>query len=101
MTLEQLKDGIRRLTPTDRIELYRWLDYGTAIDFCSSDFCSSDFCSRIGADRALQIRNEIERKSKLTDLTASPGIGSGSGLRSGSGFENARTSSVSGSSESR
>jgi len=96
MTLEQLKDGIRRLTPTDRIELYRWLDYGTAIDFCSSDFCS-----RIGADRALQIRNEIERKSKLTDLTASPGIGSGSGLRSGSGFENARTSSVSGSSESR
>jgi hypothetical protein len=56
MTLEQIKDEIRSLRSSERIELYRWLDYGEA----------TDFCSRIGMDRSLEIRHAIEQNMKLT-----------------------------------
>ena len=51
MTLEQIKDEIRSLRSSERIELYRWLDYGVA----------TNFCSRIGVDRSLEIRHAIEQ----------------------------------------
>jgi hypothetical protein len=66
MTLGQIKDEIRSLGPSDRIELYRWLDYGMAAGLCSNDFSSSDFCSRIGADRAREIRHAIEQSARST-----------------------------------
>jgi len=56
MTLEQIKDEIRSLKSSERIELYIWLDYDVA----------TDFCSRIGADRALEIRHAIEQNMKDT-----------------------------------
>ena len=52
MTLEQIKDEIRSLRSSERIELYKWLDYGVA----------TDFCPRIGVDRSLEIRHAIEQK---------------------------------------
>jgi hypothetical protein len=52
MTLEQIKDEIRSLSSSERIELYKWLDYGVA----------NDFCPRIGVDRSLEIRRAIEQK---------------------------------------
>jgi hypothetical protein len=52
MTLEQIKDKIRRLRSSERIELYKWLDYGMA----------TDFCPRIGVDRSLEIRHSIEQE---------------------------------------
>ena len=54
MTLEQIKDEIRTLSRGDKIEIYRWLDRGVV----------AEFSSRIGADRALAIRQEIEKKWK-------------------------------------
>jgi hypothetical protein len=65
MTLGQIKDQIWSLRPSDRIELYRWLDYGMAAGLYSSDLSTSDFCSRIGADRAREIRHAIEQKGKV------------------------------------
>ena len=56
MTLEQIKDEIRSLKSSERIELYIWLDYDVA----------TDFCSRIGADRSLEIRHAIDQKIKIT-----------------------------------
>jgi len=56
MTLEQIKDEIRSLKSSERIELYRWLDYDVA----------TDFRSRIGADRSLEIRHSIEQNMKDT-----------------------------------
>jgi hypothetical protein len=56
MTLEQIKDEIRNLKSSSRIELYSWLDYDVA----------TDFCSRIGADRSLEIRHAIEQNMKET-----------------------------------
>ena len=56
MTLEQIKDEIRSLKSSERIELYRWLD----------DDVATDFCSRIGADRSLEIRHAIEQNMKDT-----------------------------------
>ena len=56
MTLEQIKDEIRSLKSSERMELYIWLDYDVA----------TDFCSRIGADRSLEIRNAIEQNMKDT-----------------------------------
>ena len=56
MTLEQIKDEIRSLRSSERIELYIWLDYDVA----------TDFCSRIGADRSLEIRHAIEQNMKDT-----------------------------------
>jgi hypothetical protein len=52
MTLEQIKDEIRSLRSSERIELYKWFDYGVA----------TDFCPRIGVDRSLEIRHAIEQK---------------------------------------
>ena len=60
MTLRQIQSGIRSLNPGERIELYRWLDYEMA-----ADFCSGDYCSRIGVERAREIRREIEDKMQV------------------------------------
>jgi hypothetical protein len=57
MTLEQIKDEIRSLRSSERIELYRWLDYGVVADYG----VATNFCSRIGVDRSLEIRHAIEQ----------------------------------------
>jgi hypothetical protein len=56
MTVEEIKDEIRTLSRGEKIEIYRWLDYGVV----------AEFSSRIGADRSLAIRQEIEQKWKVT-----------------------------------
>jgi hypothetical protein len=56
MTLEQIRDEIGSLRPSERIELYRWLDYGVG----------TNFCSRIGVDRSLEIRHAIDQNMKIT-----------------------------------
>ena len=66
MTLRQIQSGIRRLNPEERIELYRWLDYEMA-----ADFCSGDCCSRIGVERAREIRRAIDRPNAINALPAS------------------------------
>jgi hypothetical protein len=57
MTLEQIKDEIRSLSSSERIELYKWLDYGVVADYG----VATDFCPRIGMDRSLKIRHAIEQ----------------------------------------
>jgi len=64
MTMAQIEDQIRSLRPSDRIELYRWLDYIVVAD-CGVD---TSFCSRLGADRSLEIRHSIV--SKNCEITA-------------------------------
>jgi hypothetical protein len=59
MTLEHIKDQIRSLEAREKIELYRWLDRGLAVDF-SSDI----FCSRIGVSRFREIKQAIDPASK-------------------------------------
>jgi hypothetical protein len=61
MTLEQIKDEIRSLRSSERIELYRWLDYGVVADYG----VATDFCPRIGMDRSLEIRHAIEQNITL------------------------------------
>jgi hypothetical protein len=56
MTLRQIQSAVRSLKAGERIELYRWLDYEMAVDFCSEDCCS-----RIGVDRAREIRDRPVR----------------------------------------
>jgi len=56
MTVEEIKDEIRTLSRGEKIEIYRLLDYGVV----------AEFSSRIGADRSLAIRQEIEQKWKVT-----------------------------------
>jgi len=58
MTLEQIKDEIRSLRSSERIELYKWLDYGVVAHYG----VATDFCPRIGIDRSLKIRHAIEQK---------------------------------------
>ena len=58
MTLEQIKDEIRSLRSSERIELYKWLDHVVVAD-CGAD---TSFCSRLGVDRSLEIRHAIEQK---------------------------------------
>ena len=58
MTLEQIKDEIRSLRSSERIELYKWLDYGVVADYG----VATDFYPRIGMDRSLKIRHAIEQK---------------------------------------
>jgi hypothetical protein len=53
--LEQIKDEIRKLSRTDKIEIYKWLDDETA----------ANLLPRIGAYRSLQIRREIEQKCRV------------------------------------
>lgn len=57
MNAAQIKDEIRKLNRTDKIEIYRWLDKEAA----------EGFNCRIGTYRSLAIRQEIERKSKGTN----------------------------------
>jgi hypothetical protein len=59
MTLEHIKDQIRSLQAREKIELYRWLDRGLAVDFCSDNFCS-----RIGVSRFREIKQAIDQMSK-------------------------------------
>ena len=66
MTLRQIQSGIRSLNPGERIELYRWLDYEMA-----ADFCSGDCCSRIGVERAREIRRAIDHPNAINTLPAS------------------------------
>ena len=68
MTLAQIEDEIRGLRPSERIELYRWLDYGVVADYG----VGTDFCSRIGMGRSLEIRHAI--RSVLTKGLASRGV---------------------------
>jgi hypothetical protein len=58
MTLEHIKDQIRSLEAREKIELYRWLDRGLAVDFCSDNFCS-----RIGVSRFREIKQAIDPAS--------------------------------------
>jgi len=51
MTAEQIKDEIRKLSRSDKIEIYRWIDEQTASLF-----------PRIGSRRSVAIRKEIEQK---------------------------------------
>jgi hypothetical protein len=53
MTLRQIQSAVRTLKVEEQIELYRWLDYEMA-----TDFCSGDWCSRIGVGRAQEIRDQ-------------------------------------------
>jgi hypothetical protein len=61
MTLAQIEYEIRSLRPTERIELYKWLDHVVVAD-CGVE---TGFCSRLGADRSLEIRHAIEQKMKI------------------------------------
>jgi hypothetical protein len=72
MTVEQIKSQIRTLDPTDRIELCRWLDHEIAAE-CSS----SDGYSRIGSDRSLEIRRQMNETTKISGQPKSrlPGPG--------------------------
>ena len=56
MNVGEIKDEIRKLSRTDKIEIYRWLDDETA----------ADLLPRIGANRSLEIRQEIEQKFSET-----------------------------------
>jgi hypothetical protein len=58
ITLEQIKDEIRSLRSSERIELYKWLDHGVVADYV----VAADFCPRIGMYRSLEIRHAIEQK---------------------------------------
>jgi hypothetical protein len=62
MTLEQIKDEIRSLNSSERIELYKWLDYGVVADYG----VAPDFCPRIGMDRSLEILHAIEQIGQVT-----------------------------------
>lgn len=50
MNASQIKDEIRKLNRIEQIEIWRWLDRETV----------DDLVNRIGRDRSLQIRREIE-----------------------------------------
>ena len=50
----QIKDEIRYLSQSDKIEIYRWLDRELV----------SDLPYRIGSHRSITIRQEIERTWK-------------------------------------
>ena len=65
MNAEQIKDEIRKLSRIDKIEIYRWIDEEAA----------ADLLSRIGVNRSLKIRQEIEQKCRVTP-TARGGISS-------------------------
>ena len=55
MTIAQIQDEIRSLRPSERIELYRWLDYIVVADYG----VETSLCSRLGMDRSLGIRRAI------------------------------------------
>jgi len=61
ITLEQIKDEIRSLRSSERIELYKWLDHGVLADYG----VATDFCPRIGVDRSLEVRRSIEQGCQI------------------------------------
>ena len=61
ITLEQIKDEIRSLRSSERIELYKWLDYGVVADYG----VATDFCPRIGVDRSLEVHHSIQQGSQV------------------------------------
>jgi hypothetical protein len=62
MNVTQIKDEIRYMTLSDKIEIYTWLDAEMA----------GDIPSRIGSRRSISIRHEIERAWKLDDKSSGP-----------------------------
>jgi hypothetical protein len=54
MNVSQIKDAIRYMCRSDKIEIYRWLDGELA----------GDLPYRIGTHRSITIRQEIERMWK-------------------------------------
>jgi hypothetical protein len=62
MTLAQIEDEIRSLRSSERIELYKWLDHTVVAD-CGVE---TSFRSRLGADRALEIRQALDQTINLT-----------------------------------
>ena len=54
MNVEQIKSEIRKLSRTDKIEIYRWIDEEAA----------ADLLSRIGMYRSREIRQEIAKACK-------------------------------------
>jgi hypothetical protein len=68
MTIAQIEDKIRSQTPSERIELYRWLDYMVVAD-CNVD---TSFCYRLEVDRSLETR-AIFSKSCGLPLETEPG----------------------------
>ena len=64
MTIAQIEDEIRSLRPSERIELYRWLDYMVVADYG----VDTSFCSRLGVDRSLETRHAIV--SQICGITA-------------------------------
>jgi hypothetical protein len=62
MNVKQIKDAIRNMSQSDKIEIYRWLDGELA----------GDLPFRIGARRSVAIRQEIERTSKLDGKSERP-----------------------------
>ena len=54
MNVEQIKSEIRKLSRTDKIEIYRWIDEEAA----------ADLLSRIGMYRSREIRQQIEKACK-------------------------------------
>ena len=55
MNAGEIKDEIRKLIRTDKIEIFRWLD----------DEMAANLLPRIGAYRSLEIRQEIEQKCRV------------------------------------
>jgi hypothetical protein len=62
MTVAQIEDEIRLLASSERIELYKWLDHAVVED-CGA---GSSLCSRLGADRSLEIGQELEQDLRMT-----------------------------------
>ena len=65
MNAAQIKNEIRKLNRIDIIEIYRWID----------EQVPADLTPRIGVNRSLKIRQEIEQKCRVTP-TARGGISS-------------------------
>jgi hypothetical protein len=55
MNSGKIKDGIRKLSRTDKIEIYRWID----------DEMASDLLPRIGVYRSRAIRQGVEQKWRV------------------------------------
>jgi hypothetical protein len=62
MTVAQIEDEIRLLGSSERVELYRWLDHAVVED-CGA---GTSLCSRLGAERSLEIGQELEQDIKMT-----------------------------------
>ena len=62
MNAAKIKDEIRCLNRSDKIEIYRWLDGELA----------GDLPSRIGSRRSIAIRREIERTRTLDGKASGP-----------------------------